>query len=176
MNDSTPVPGDRPPTDEHLVKLALSGKRSALETLLRRHQPRLYGIACEVSDTLGAEVLELSPENFRQRLSRARRQLLEFARGHCGLVDATNPCRCARKTRAFIRDGIVDPNRLIFAQRHVERARRAATHGQASLERTVADAGLALWRALDPAEPPDLAARLRSALLGDAFRSALHLP
>jgi len=67
----------------------------------------VLGELFEVSDTAAAKVLELSPDNFRQRLARARRQLGEFMRGHCGLMDARNPCRCARRTRAFIHDGIV---------------------------------------------------------------------
>ena len=32
----------------------------------------ILGEIFEVSDTVGAELLEVSPENFRQRLSRAR--------------------------------------------------------------------------------------------------------
>lgn len=135
----------------------------------------VLGDLLEVSDTLGAEVLELSPDNFRQRLSRARRQLLEFAQGHCGLVNARNRCRCARKTRAFIRDGIVDPQRLLFARPHLEQMEEISARGRAAFQRAVADSNLALWREQPVPEPPDLVTRLRGVLSSDELRAAMQL-
>ena len=44
----------------------------------------------------------------------------------CGLMNPDNPCRCSRKTAAFVRDGIVDPQRLQFAEAHVARVRTQA--------------------------------------------------
>jgi RNA polymerase sigma factor (sigma-70 family) len=136
----------------------------------------VLGDLLEVSDTLASEVLDLSPANFRQRLSRARRQLLEFARGHCGLVDAANRCRCARKTRAFIRDGIVDPERLLFARPHVARMEEACSRDRTAFERAVKDAGVALWRDLPMQDPPDLVTRLRSLLSSNALHSTIQIP
>jgi RNA polymerase sigma factor (sigma-70 family) len=136
----------------------------------------VLGDLLEVSDTLGGDVLELSPDNFRQRLTRARRQLVEFAQGHCGLVDAANRCRCARKTRAFIRDGIVDPDRLLFVRPHIVRMEKDSTRGRAAIERAVESANVALWREQPMPDCPDLVSRLRSLLSGDALRAALHLP
>jgi RNA polymerase sigma factor (sigma-70 family) len=144
---------------------------------LRREQRLVFvlGDLLDVSDTLGAEVLDLSPDNFRQRLSRARRQLVEFAQGHCGLVDAGNRCRCARKTRAFIRDGIVDPRRLLFARPHLKRMEELASGGRGALERAVESAGIALWREQLMPDPPDLVTRLRSVLSSAALRAAMQL-
>lgn len=136
----------------------------------------VLGDLLEIIDTLAAEVLELSPDNFRQRLSRARRQLLEFAQGHCGLVDAGNRCRCARKTRAFIRDGIVDPERLLFVRPHLARMEEASSRGRAAFERAVETAGVTLWREQPLPDAPDLVARLRSVLSSDALRSAMRVP
>ena len=113
----------------------------------------------------------MSADNFRQRLSRARRQLLEFAQGHCGLVDAGNRCRCARKTRAFIRDGIVDPKHLVFARPHVARMQEASSRGRVAFERAVENAGVALWRDQPMLDPTDLVTRLRGVLFrGDRGR------
>jgi RNA polymerase sigma factor (sigma-70 family) len=74
----------------------------------------LLGEVFELGDTVAAQILEISEVNFRQRLARARRDLNQFLNGRCGLIDARNPCRCARKTQAFIRDGIVDPTTREF--------------------------------------------------------------
>src|SRR6267378_6566604 len=69
----------------------------------------ILGAIFEVSDTVAAEVLEITPDNFRQRLARARRDLRNFMNDKCGLVNQANPCRCAKKTRAFIQAGYVNP-------------------------------------------------------------------
>lgn len=63
---------------------------------------------------VGGAAMDESPENFRQLLSRARRDLYQFMQNKCGLVNEANPCRCAKKTRAFMNAGFVDPNRLQF--------------------------------------------------------------
>src|SRR5512146_801114 len=47
-----------------------------------------------VSDEVGAEIVDVSPDNFRQILSRARRDLYEYLRGNCSLVDPEKPCKC----------------------------------------------------------------------------------
>ena len=39
----------------------------------------------------------MSPEVFRQRLSRARRALEAFTRAYCGLVRESAPCRCSKR-------------------------------------------------------------------------------
>lgn len=136
----------------------------------------VLGELFEATDAVGAAVLELSRDNFRQRLARARRQLHEFLAGRCGLVDPANPCRCARKTRAFVRDGIVDPARLVFARGHLASMREASAGGRAALDAAVDAAAAALWRDHPFLAPPDVVARLREVLGGDALRAALRLP
>ena len=71
---------------------------------LDREQRLIYvlGEIFGVTDTVGAELLDTSPDNFRQRLARARRDLHSFMNDKCGLVNQANPCRCARKTAGFI--------------------------------------------------------------------------
>ncbi len=136
----------------------------------------VLGDLLEVSDAVAAEVLELSPDNFRQRLCRARHQLLEFAQGRCGLLDARNRCRCARKTRAFIRDGIVDPDRLVFARPHLARMEEASSRERVAFERALETAGVAIWREQPMPDPPDLVARLRGVLSSESLRSAMQVP
>ena len=74
----------------------------------------LLGELFEFPDTVEAEVMEISRENFRVRLHRAKKQLYTFMNGKCGLVNKKNPCRCARKTAGFIKAGCVDPKTLQF--------------------------------------------------------------
>lgn len=67
-----------------------------------------------------------SADDFRQSLARARRDLYQFMNGQCGLVNASNPCRCPKKTKGFINGGHVDPNRLQFAPSHLQRIKEVA--------------------------------------------------
>jgi hypothetical protein len=135
----------------------------------------VLGELFEVSDTVAAKLLELSPDNFRQRLARARRQLGEFMRGHCGLMDTRNPCRCARKTRAFIRDGIVDPERLVFARAHLTRMQEVSASGRAAFQTTIDAANAVLWRDHPFVEAPDLVGKLRTVLEGPALRTLMDV-
>ena len=79
-----------------------------------------------MSDTVPEEVVEIAPEDFRQRLARARRDLRNFMNDKCGLLNPANPCRCPKKTRGFIEAGHVDPNNLLFARKRVFEVREAA--------------------------------------------------
>ncbi len=45
----------------------------------------------------GAYILETSPEAFRKRLSRGRKDIGEFMRKHCGLINEKNTCRCHKQ-------------------------------------------------------------------------------
>jgi RNA polymerase sigma factor (sigma-70 family) len=135
----------------------------------------VLGELFEASDTVAGELLGLTREGFRQRLSRAREQVYAFAGGHCGLMDPANPCRCARKTRAFVRAGVVDPDRLLFARPHVARMREAAARGRTVLDAAVAAVGAATWRDTPLVDAPDLVGKLRELLSRETLRTALRL-
>jgi DNA-directed RNA polymerase specialized sigma24 family protein len=66
------------------------------------------------NDKVGSEITGLSPENFRMTLSRAKKDLYNFMNDKCGLVNKNNPCRCTKKTKAFIEAGYVNPDSLLF--------------------------------------------------------------
>ncbi len=80
----------------------------------RQRLVMILGSIFGVDSYLGAAILEISPDNFRQILSRARKQLKGFMAEKCGLLDPSNPCRCSAKARAAIQRGLVDPDTLQF--------------------------------------------------------------
>ena len=95
----------------------------------------ILGALFEVSHQLGAEILDITPGNFRVRLHRARTELYSWMNQRCGLVNKKNPCRCAKKTHRYIRDGIVDPHHLVFNADFVVRIKDVTTrHAQAAME------------------------------------------
>ena len=85
------------------------------------------GAILHVTASVGGDIMQISAENFRQKLSRARKQLSNYMNEKCGLMNAKNPCRCARKTRASIEAGYVDPYQLKFNSKHVQRVKSIVT-------------------------------------------------
>src|SRR6266478_6190926 len=108
-----------------LVEEAKNGCTMGMLLCLDRQQRLIFtlGEILGASDTVGGEVMEMTTDNFRQCLARARRDLYSFMNHQCGLVNKNNPCRCPKKTRGFIEAGHVDPDHLWFVPQHVERVR-----------------------------------------------------
>lgn len=127
------------------------------------------------SDTVGSEILEMSAANFRQGLSRARRDLHQFMHGQCGLVNAQNPCRCPKKTRGFIAAGHVDPDRLQFASLHLRRIKEAAAETAGAIENATDQRFAATFREHPFLDPKDQINWLRGLLDQNDFGKALHL-
>ncbi|TXN36770.1 RNA polymerase sigma factor [Flagellimonas hymeniacidonis] len=83
---------------------------------LDREQRLIYiiGELFEFPDSVGSEIMEISKQNFRTKLHRAKKQLYNFMDHKCGLINTSNPCRCHRKTAGFVKMGYVDPVTLNF--------------------------------------------------------------
>jgi uncharacterized protein (TIGR02246 family) len=143
------------------------GCTTGLLLCLDREQRLIYilGDIFGVSDRLGADLLDMSRDNFRQKLSRARRDLQRFAQDKCGLINPANSCRCTRKTKAFIEAGYVNPQNLLFVRDRVQAVRDVAPAVYDDLEAAQRDYA-ELHRGHPFQVPPDFVARLRSLLGG----------
>lgn len=99
-----------------LVKEAKISCMKGMLLCLDREQRLIYiiGELFEFPDSVGSEIMEISKENFRVKLHRAKKQLYNFMDRKCGLLNKSNPCRCHRKTAGFIKIGYVDPVKLSF--------------------------------------------------------------
>ncbi|MBV9298361.1 MAG: RNA polymerase sigma factor [Verrucomicrobia bacterium] len=153
-----------------LVEEARIGCMTGMLICLDRRQ-RLSFILGEyfgVSSEVGGEVMEISPENFRQLLSRARRDLYQFMNEKCGLINTANPCRCAKKTRSFMQAGYVDPDRLEFTRGRLASVSDVAPHRLNELE-TLDRKHAELFRDHGFLASPDLATRLRELINQSGF-------
>ena len=147
---------------------------SGMLLCLTRDQRLAYvlGEIFGVSDAVGAELLETTRDNFRQKLSRARRDLHNFMEDKCGLVNQANPCRCAKKTQVFMKAGFVDPANLLFARPHLRRVREMAPAVHRDLD--ALDRAYAEIHRAHPFLPsPDFAAVLKGLLEQPRYRSIL---
>jgi RNA polymerase sigma factor (sigma-70 family) len=173
LSDALDVPADV----RLLVDEARIGCTSGMLLCLDREQRVIYilGEIFGVTDTVGADLLAISPDTFRQRLTRARRDLHNFMNDKCGLVNPSNPCRCARKTRGFMQAGYVDPESLLFARERIRQVNDVATAKAAALTTLDRQCG-EVFQQHPFYESPDLVPALRRLLASPDFQSATELP
>jgi RNA polymerase sigma factor (sigma-70 family) len=159
-----------------LIDEARIGCTSGMLLCLDREQRLVYvlGAIFGVTDATGAELLEMTRENFRQKLARARRDLHAFMRGQCGLIDASNPCRCAKKARGFMAAGYLDPNNLLFAGKRVLAVREMAKARSDAIDGLDA-AYAAIHRDHPLQSSPDFRSALEKLLAGNDLRTTLDL-
>ncbi len=106
----------------------------------------------------GAEVLNISPENFRQRLARSRKKIRVFLENKCGLANADNPCRCTKKIDFLIDRRLFDPGALRYA--HLTRRSIDMVEALEELERDAA-----IYQSVPPLKTPrELRRRLEDIL------------
>jgi len=115
--------GDAAEAEE--VKLGCS--LAMLTCLDREHRVAyILGEVFDLPNRVAATVVEVSEEVYRQRLSRARRQVEAFTRSYCGVVNERAPCRCDRRVARAIELGRVKRGALTL----VGHPRSLATHVQ----------------------------------------------
>ena len=171
-----PDPNVIPADIQLVVEEAKIGCTTGVLLCLDREQRLIY-VLSEIfgaTDAVGAELFEITRENFRQKLSRARRDLHAFLNNQCGLVNSANPCRCAKKTHAFMQAGFVNPQNLLFARERVIRVRDVAEKTLDSLD-ALQTTFAEVHRDHPFHEPPDFVAALRSLIDGANFKSTLEL-
>ena len=90
---------DLPSIDDQavLTEAKLTCNARMLLCLDRDHRLAfILGEILELASEEAAEILEVSSDAFRKRLSRARDRMEEFTSQKCGIVNPSNPCRCGK--------------------------------------------------------------------------------
>lgn len=171
-----PAPDSERPDTQLLLQEAKIGCTSGMLLCLDREQRLVYvlGEVFGVTDRVGAELLEISRDSFRQKLARARRDLCNFMQGKCGLVKESNPCRCAKKTQGFIKLGYVDPRNLLFARERIVEVRQVAGKRSEQLD-ALFDAYAEVHRSHPFQESPDFAGSLRALIERTNFQLAFDV-
>ena len=135
----------------------------------------VMGELFEVSDTQASEIMNVSKVAFRKQLSRTRNQLYNFMNRKCGLIHASNPCRCAKKTNGFIKKGYVDPQKLQFHKGILGRISEVAGAKLKMVENDVMDQYKSLYQAHYYQEPGDETEFLRKLLSSDTIKQSFDL-
>jgi len=131
----------------------------------------LFGI----NDSTGGELLVISKENFRMILSRAKKDLYSFMHNKCGLINKANPCRCAKKTKSFIKAGFVNPASLLFAAKYKMTIEEASGAKQKELEDLLYSEYRQLYLQHNYLEGPDFVNALNELFSSDKLRQLFNL-
>jgi len=142
---------------------------------LDREQRLVYilGEMFKVDHNLGSEIMDITPGNFRIKLLRARNDLYQWMNKKCGLVNVANPCRCARKTRAFIAMGAVNPENLQFNTDYKHRVFDLSTHEAANLDARIDELHAKVFLT-HPLQQPAKSQMVDEILSDDLLRSILN--
>lgn len=164
------------PETQLLVKEANVGCMLGMLLCLTREQRIVFilGEILGLKSEMAAEICDMTAENFRQQLSRVRRDLYAFMQNKCGLVNKENPCRCYRKTRGFIKAGYVDPQNIRFAAHHYDNARIYSEKTADVLCNLDAEYGQ-MFRRLPTYDADSAALTVQDLLASTEFREAFQL-
>lgn len=166
LADGLDAPYDPRGVDEHLLEeeVKIGCTQGMLLCLDREHRlAYVLGEVFELPSEQAADVLGIAPPAYRKRLSRARARLQTFMRGHCGLVDPANPCRCSRRVGRAIELGRLNREELLFAG-HARR--RELEQPLAEMER-LQDAAV-VFRSHPAYQAPESIAAWLSELIGSS--------
>lgn len=176
-DQSLPDPAEAALPASILVEEAKISCTMAMLLCLDRRQRLVYilGEVFQVKSEIGAELMDLSPANFRQLLTRARHDLYNYMHNKCGLINTSNPCRCARKTRAFIEIGVVDPKRRQFTREYLEQISQLAPERTQAFHTLLEEQHAGIYREQPFLVPVDQSSKLRAMLDQPAFKQIFSL-
>lgn len=160
-----------PQEEEEMKDLIIESKLACMNGMLLcldREQRIVYvlGEVFQIGHKLGAELLGMSKDNFRQKLSRARNDLRHFMGQKCGLINENNPCRCSKKTKGFINAGWVDPSKMKFNTAYLKQIKEIIPNKSKELDDIIETRYDSLFYE-DPFQEKDHITRLMKGILKD---------
>ena len=75
----------------------------------------ILSVILDYNSKEGSEILGITPENFRKKLSRSKTKIQNFLNNKCGIVNENNPCRCKKKIDFLIDNKLMNPKKLEYA-------------------------------------------------------------
>jgi len=132
-------------------------------------------VGFNVSDVMGAEVLDMSRDAFRKTLSRARAKLHQYMSGNCSLLNPEAPCHCRKKAKSMIDSGAYSADNLVFHQADRPKLRQIVGKKIERFGSEDYEEFAALFREHPLYSPPEVTSWLRDLLTRKSFREFLQL-
>jgi len=76
----------------------------------------ILGEILEMDHSEASDILNISHENYRKRLSRARQSVISFMADNCGLVNEANACRCHKQVNKCLAKGCISRNQFLYSK------------------------------------------------------------
>ena len=149
---------------------------SGMLLCLDREQRLVYilGVIFAVTDRVGGEILDITRDNFRQKLSRARKDIANFMHNKCGLINKNNPCSCEKKTKRLIEVGYVNPKKLLFNTNYILSVEKAAADKDRRFDALFDEECVKLFRENPFQDPPDFTETIRKILDNKEFKDIFN--
>jgi RNA polymerase sigma factor (sigma-70 family) len=121
---------------------------SAMLICLDREQRLIYllGDSFGIDHNLGAEIFKISKQNFRVKLSRARKELHNYMEYRCGLIKKSNPCRCSKKAKSALKMGVLNEDNLIFKSSYTKKIGDFVVENQDTMREVLDQKYVAIFR------------------------------
>lgn len=74
----------------------------------------ILGVVMEVTSQEGGYILDITPEAYRKRLSRARQRVTDFLRNYCGFFNEERPCSCGAVAAHHLKQGWLFQDKPLF--------------------------------------------------------------
>lgn len=105
-------------SDRLLAELKISCTNAML-MCLSKDERIIYVLSSffNINSSLGGEIMEISPDNYRQKLSRAKTKLKNFLEKNCGLVNAEATCKCRKRLQYAEESHRIDKENPIFTSK-----------------------------------------------------------
>ena len=150
---------------------------SGMLLCLNRQQRLIYiiGEVFEGDHTIGSEVMEISKDNFRAKLSKARKDLYHFMNNQCGLVNKANPCRCYKKVKVAVENQVINAKDLLFNREEYATFRSHISEDAAFMWQEADRAYTELFQGMTFKENFDKQSFIRNILNDSNWKSRLNL-
>ncbi len=154
---SKPLAAPEPYLEAETMAICTHALLSALNRALRL--AFILGVVIGVDSREGAQILDISPAAYRQRLSRARARMKAFLVNNCGILDDANRCSCGCILSVYLQKGWIHPDKPLFAVKS-DKGPEPARLGEYLQEMDDLGRLSALYRSVSPSSP-DFVARVK---------------
>ena len=168
---------DSVPVDVNLlIEETKIGCMNAMLLCLDREQRLIFilGSMFGVGESAASEILGISKDNYRQKLSRARKQLANFMNSKCGLMKKDNPCHCEKKTKLMMLSGHVNPENLLFTRNYVHSIEKVSSEKIGMVNNLMEEKAIRLFREHPFQESPDFVRSLNDILNSGEFKNIFN--
>jgi RNA polymerase sigma factor (sigma-70 family) len=150
--NAVPDPGPTPSEELELKDYTREVKfrcTSAMLICLDREQRLIYllGDSFGIDHNVGADIFGISTQNFRVKLSRARKELHNYMEYRCGLINKANPCRCVKKAKSALKMGVLNEHNFIFKPSYTKQIGEFVSENQDTMREVLDQKYVEIFRA-----------------------------